>query len=131
MWYGSTLSRRELYDRLQYLDFSADMRLSFQYNNLMFMTAGLLIEEVTGKTWEEFITERLHRPLGMDGVTLSVEDSRNRPDYSLPYAVDHNDNIVEIPFRNIDAVGPAGSVKREYNGHGEVAVVQPESREGR
>jgi len=83
--------------------------VKFEYNNLMFMTAGLLIEEVTGKTWEEFIKERLFAPLGMDGVTLSVDDSPHMPDYSLPYV--HRDNeIVEIPFRNIDSIGPAGAV---------------------
>ncbi|HEV3022098.1 MAG TPA: serine hydrolase domain-containing protein, partial [Pirellulales bacterium] len=39
LWYGSPLSRRELYGRLRYLEPSKEFRATFQYNNLMFMTA--------------------------------------------------------------------------------------------
>src|SRR5262245_21183833 len=34
MWYGSPLSRRELYERLQYLEPSMPLHAKFQYNNL-------------------------------------------------------------------------------------------------
>ncbi len=43
LWYGTSLSRKDIYDRLRYLDFSADLRSAFQYNNLMFLTAGYLV----------------------------------------------------------------------------------------
>src|SRR6516225_1393080 len=41
MWYSSPFSRDELFARLRYLEPSKDFRTSFQYQNLMFMTAGL------------------------------------------------------------------------------------------
>src|SRR5262249_54882838 len=44
VWYGSPVSRKELYERLRYLEPSRQLHAKFQYNNLMFMTAGLLVE---------------------------------------------------------------------------------------
>src|SRR5581483_12015490 len=58
LWYGSKLTRKELVERLAYLDASADFRARYQYNNLMFATAGYVIEQVSGQTWEEFVAER-------------------------------------------------------------------------
>ncbi|MEM5776463.1 MAG: serine hydrolase domain-containing protein, partial [Anaerolineaceae bacterium] len=50
VWYGTSFSRKEVFDRLRYLTPSADFRTMFQYQNLMFMAAGYLIERITGQT---------------------------------------------------------------------------------
>ncbi|MBN2409075.1 MAG: serine hydrolase [Candidatus Aminicenantes bacterium] len=109
LWYGSALSRKDIVDRLRYLDFSADFRETFQYNNLMFLTAGYLIGRVTNSSWEEFTRSRIFNPLGMTNSNFSVADSQKSDDYSLPYAK-KDEAIIEIPFRTIDTVGPAGSI---------------------
>ena len=41
MWIGGQFSRRELYDRLRYLEMNKELRTAWQYQNLMFMTAGI------------------------------------------------------------------------------------------
>ena len=109
LWYGSSASREELFSRLQYLEPSKDFRTTFQYNNLMFMTAGYMVGQVAGTTWEKFVQERIFNPLGMKDSNFSVEDSKKAPDFALPYA-ERKDEVVEIPFRNIGAVAPAGSI---------------------
>jgi len=109
LWYGSPLTRQELFDRLRYLEASRDLRQTFQYNNLMYMVAGHLVGQVTGGTWEEFMRQRLFTPLGMTGATLSVTASQQTDDFALPY--DERDaKVVPVPFRNLDAIGPAGAV---------------------
>ena len=45
----------------------------------------------------------------MAGSNFSVKDSQKTPDFAKPYA-DRDDKIVEIPFRDIANVGPAGSI---------------------
>ncbi|MCI0390821.1 MAG: serine hydrolase [Acidobacteria bacterium] len=114
VWYGSPLSRKELFERLQYLEPSKPLHAKFQYNNLMFMTAGVLIERVSGSTWEEFVRRKILDPLGMKTSNFSVKDSQKMPDYSLPYR-EEKGNVNEIPFRNIDAIGPAGSINSSVN----------------
>jgi CubicO group peptidase (beta-lactamase class C family) len=114
LWYGTSLTRKEIFDRLRYLDFSADFRAAFQYNNLMFLTAGFLVGQITNSSWEEFTRQRIFGPLGMTSSNFSVEDSKKSDDYSLPYQKKEG-KVEEIPFRNIDSVGPAGSINSNVN----------------
>jgi len=109
MWYGSSATRKELFDRLQYLEPNKDFRMTFQYQNLMFMTAGYMVGKVAGTTWEKFVQNHIFGPLGMNDSNFSVEDSKKAPDFALPYT-EKEDKVIEIPFRNIDTVGPAGSI---------------------
>jgi CubicO group peptidase (beta-lactamase class C family) len=109
MWYNSSASRKELFERLQYLEPSKDFRTTFQYQNLMFMTAGYLVGQISGTRWERFVRNRIFMPLGMTNSNFSVNDSQKAPDFALPY-MEKDDKIIKIPFRNIDTVGPAGSI---------------------
>lgn len=108
-WIGSAFSRKELFDRMRFLESNADFRSIFQYNNFMFMTAGYLVGEVTGSTWEDVVRSRIFEPLGMKDSDFSIKDSRKKPDLALPYG-EKEDKIIELPFRDIDAIGPAGSI---------------------
>ncbi len=114
VWYGSPLSRKELFDRLRYLEPSKPLHSKYQYNNLMVMTAGLLLERISSITWEEFVRRRIFDPLGMKTSDFSVNDSQKTLDYSLPYE-ERNGEVKEIPFRNIDAIAPAGSINSSVN----------------
>ncbi len=109
VWYNATANRKELFERLQYLEPNADFRTAYQYQNLMFMTAGYLVEQTAGIPWEEFVRDRIFGPLGMKDSNFSVEDSQKVQDYALPY-LERDDEVIEIPFRNIDTIGPAGSI---------------------
>jgi CubicO group peptidase (beta-lactamase class C family) len=114
MWYNTALSRREIFDRLQYLAPSKDFRAYFQYQNLMYLTAGYLVGELSGSSWEVFVKERIFKPLEMAGSNFSVRESQQTADFALPYT-EKADEIMEIPFRNIDVVGPAGSINSSVN----------------
>ena len=109
VWYKSPLSRKELFDRLRYLDFSRGIRDVYQYNNLMFMAAGVLVEAVAGMPWEDFARRRVLEPLGMSGTNFSVEDSRKSADFACPYQTIGGE-VQLIPFCNVDAIAPAGAI---------------------
>jgi CubicO group peptidase (beta-lactamase class C family) len=109
VWYNSEASREELLNRLQYLKPSKDFRTTYQYQNLMFLTAGYMVGKITGTGWEKFIRTRLFDPLGMTDSNLSVELSKNSSDFAFPY-IKKNGASIKIPFRNIDTMGPAGSI---------------------
>ena len=110
MWYGSNFSRKEMYDRLRYLEPNEPFRYTFQYQNLMYMTAGILVGRMTNSTWEDVVYERVFKPLGMNNSNFSVDISQTKDDYSLPYRVNKEDVIEKMDFRNISAIGPAGSI---------------------
>ena len=109
-WYGSTASRMELLKRIEYQEPTAELREKYQYNNFMFLSQGVLLEKLTGKSWETNIRERIFTPLGMENTVTKVADWEKSNDRSLAYNL-VNDSIAKvIPYRNIDAVGPAGSI---------------------
>ncbi len=110
VWYGTGLSREDLFSRLRYLEPSKPFRSTYQYQNLMFMSAGVLAERLTGKTWEDLVSDRVFSRLGMVTANVSVADSIKATDFSYAYSHQNDSEPERIPFRNIDAVGPAGSI---------------------
>jgi CubicO group peptidase (beta-lactamase class C family) len=109
LWIGRSYTRQELYDRMRHLEPSATFRQRYQYQNLMFMTAGILAERITGRSWEELVKERILDPLGMTRTNFSADDMPGSGDHSLPY-MERQGSVVAVPMLNIDAVGPAGSI---------------------
>ena len=47
------------------VSFSNNPGLGYEYSNLGFATLGYIIKKVSGKTYEEYITENILKPLGM------------------------------------------------------------------
>jgi CubicO group peptidase (beta-lactamase class C family) len=109
LWILSSGSRDEFYHRLRYLEPNAGFREVFQYNNLMYMVAGVLIGRLSGGSWESFIDERIFKPLGMEHSNFSVINSQKANDFAQPYMT-FSGEPVKVPFRNIDATGPGGSI---------------------
>jgi YD repeat-containing protein len=116
VWYSSDFSREDIISRLRYLEPNKPLRSTFQYNNLMFMTAGYIAGLLNNKTWEDTIRERILSPLGMKGTNFSLKDSQNSPDFALPYRKG-NDVKAEVKRMPFDeqcpdrcAIGPAGEI---------------------
>lgn len=109
LWYGSDFSREELFSRLRHLDQTKSFRTTYQYQNLMFMSAGVLAERLTGTSWEEYTRQQILEPLDMTRSNFSVNESMKDENAALPY-IFINDSLMEVPYRNLDAIGPAGSI---------------------
>jgi CubicO group peptidase (beta-lactamase class C family) len=124
VWYNNqTLSRKDLVERLQFLPANAELRQKYQYNNLMFLTAGYLIEQLTGKSWEENVRTRVFGPAGMTHSVLSDADAQKSADFAKPYRDDH-DKLIEIPYREVGNMGPAGSISSSANDMAKWMLVQ-------
>ncbi len=85
IWYEAEFSRRELFERLKYLEPQAPLRQTFLYNNLMYAAVGYLIELQTGQTWEEFVRERILNPLDMSSTVYTIADMLKQSDYVVPF----------------------------------------------
>lgn len=112
MWYGNTpRTREDMVSRLAYLPNNKDLRGAWQYNNLMYLTAGYMEERLTGKSWEENIRERILVPLEMKRTTLNNSDSQKDENFALGYRQNEETDAVErMEFRDITTMGPAGSI---------------------
>ncbi|MDP1608658.1 MAG: serine hydrolase [Chlamydiales bacterium] len=109
MWYNSKLSRSELMQRLRYLEPASQLRERFHYNNLMYLAAGYLMEQLTQKSWETLVSERIFAPLEMTKSNFSVEEMQKSDDHASPY-LQKNDQLIRMSLRDISVIGPAGSI---------------------
>jgi CubicO group peptidase (beta-lactamase class C family) len=110
VWYNNlSLTREEAVRRLAFLPANKTLRQAWQYNNLMFMAAGYLVEKVTGRSWEQNVKDRFMTPLRMTHSNFSVQESRKDADHAEPYE-EREDLLVKVPFRDITTAGPAGSI---------------------
>ncbi len=80
----SDLPRAETVKRLRHIKPATSFRSGYAYDNVLYMVAGQLIEEVTGQSWEEFVRARIFRPAGMlastaDSVSRLANANRARP----------------------------------------------------
>ena len=64
---------------------SASLRSRFQYQNTMFELLGEIIERLSGKSWHEFVNERLWQPLAMHESYASRGRIDSDKDHVLPY----------------------------------------------
>jgi len=111
-WYRSDLTREEMYSRLRYLEPNRDLRREFQYNNLMFMTAGYMAGKLAGSTWEDAVSTRIFKPLGMSSSNFDFGASfKSAADVAHPYRKDDQEVAHEAPIYPGDpALGPAGAI---------------------
>ncbi len=115
VWYNNkTATREQLVRSLAFLPPTADLRERWQYNNLMFLTAGYLVETMTGKSWEESVRSLVFAPLGMARSNFSVLESQKDKDFAQPYG-EREGKLAKIPFRDITVIGPAGSINSSAN----------------
>jgi CubicO group peptidase (beta-lactamase class C family) len=80
------------------------------YSNYGTALAGHIVERVSGMSWEDYVDERIMKPLGMEYATASHQlPDRLRPHMSVGYANEGGD-VTQKDFEVIGWAAPAGSV---------------------
>lgn len=105
----STLTRDQILQHARYIKPASSVRSKYAYSNIMFLAAGQVIPAVTGKSWDDFIRERIFNPLGMtDSVTTTeaVLASKN-------HVVAHSKidgKVTAVDWQGMDNAAPAGAI---------------------
>ncbi|MET3732735.1 serine hydrolase [Moheibacter stercoris] len=102
-------SRDEVLKQVRYMDFEEPFRSGYVYSNVMYSLAGQVIEYTEGRTWDQFLQERLFQPLGMNRTTTTIAELEKQSNVAFPHQ-EIDGKIVPIPRRNWDNAGPAGGV---------------------
>jgi CubicO group peptidase (beta-lactamase class C family) len=99
IWYKADLPRKELFEWLKYMESKEPVRQTFLYNNMMYAAAGYLIELQSGKTWEEFVRERIFRPLEMNATVYSVAEMCKQDDHGVPFTEKRDTmELYQLPY---------------------------------
>ena len=81
-----------------------------EYINPMYLVCSLIIERLSGKSYGEFLKERLFRPIGMKESSAFTEDMLNSANRAKPYIRLKDGSMVEtLSFCN-DSLSGAGNV---------------------
>jgi len=105
LWYGTNYSRKEILKRFELMPAKKSFRIGYGYSNVMFIAAGEVIENISGKSWDQFVREKIFIPLDMKTTNTTISDFNENSDYAFPHI---NRKVLE--FVNYDNVGPAASL---------------------
>ena len=109
LWYGTGYSAEEVVRRARYLPPAGPFRASYGYSNLMFIAAGEVISAVSGMPWQDFVQERILRPLGMNRTVTSVVDLTGVDNVATPHK-NRTDGVYPVAWYNWDAMAAAGGI---------------------
>ncbi|MGB6650081.1 MAG: serine hydrolase [Bacteroidota bacterium] len=109
LWYGTTYDREQVVERIRYLKPRYSFRAHYGYQNIMFLAAGGIIPRLTDVSWDAFVRDSVLLPLGMLRTNTSVLDLAGDENVATPH-VEHDGNVITVPYRNVDNVGPAASL---------------------
>jgi CubicO group peptidase (beta-lactamase class C family) len=105
------LNREELIQVAAMAKPTARLRERFQYQNVMYATAGEIVAKAQKTSWEDFIATRILKPLGMKASALNVKDMEKSPDYSYGYEYDLATKETRLlPMQDISSIAPAGMI---------------------
>lgn len=74
-WPASTYDRKEIMRRLRFIRPATSFRSAYAYDNVLYLVAGEVIERVSGRTWEQFVQERILARVGMTASTVRHSDA--------------------------------------------------------
>ncbi|GAB4527711.1 MAG: serine hydrolase [Anaerolineae bacterium] len=106
LWYGTPFDRAEMVRRLRYLQPNKTLRARSEYQNLMYITAGHVVDVVTGSTWEAFVKARIFDALGMTNATFEPGSSGNR---AIPHLLS-GEHVVTAYDQQFNRASAAGSI---------------------
>jgi CubicO group peptidase (beta-lactamase class C family) len=73
MWWPATdFTRREIVRGIRYLKPVSSLRSRYAYSNVMYVAAGEVVAQVSGRSWDDFLRERILAPLGMTRTNTSA-----------------------------------------------------------
>jgi CubicO group peptidase (beta-lactamase class C family) len=109
LWYDSAWSSEEIIRKIAFIKPTRPFRSAWQYNNLMFLTAGYAVGRTAGTTWQDFVQKRIFDPLDMAASDCSTTVVEKSPDHASPHRKASEKTRV-ISWYNLDNIQPAGAI---------------------
>jgi CubicO group peptidase (beta-lactamase class C family) len=114
-FWNSQYSRDSLMYKMRFLKPTGNFRQQWGYCNTCFLTAGQVIEKVTGKPWEVYVYDSIVEPLGMTNTHTLGNNMDQMPDVASPYTNAFSKDLQLLPYDNVDNLAPAGAIVSNVN----------------
>ena len=96
MWVNAPNTRDDLVSKITYMKPALGFREGYIYNNMMYVTAGSVLEKITSKKWEDLVREKIFTPLGMNASCFTIEEVKKYGNYSLAYYEDDSTKQLKL-----------------------------------
>ena len=93
---GHDFTPKDIVKNIQYLKPVSGFRAQYDYDNLLYVIAGEVIEKVSGKSWCDFVEERLMQPLEMNNSASSWNRLKDTTNVIVPH-VPTNGKLEIVP----------------------------------
>jgi CubicO group peptidase (beta-lactamase class C family) len=108
LWIAAPFGRDEILRRARHLPASGRFRADYGYHNIMYIAAGELLAASSGTSWDDFLADRIFRPLGMTRSTTRATVVDTRDNVSVSHTM-VNGVVTPLVRRNYDNIGGAGA----------------------
>ncbi|MCI0751906.1 MAG: serine hydrolase [Flammeovirgaceae bacterium] len=108
-YWASNLSREDVIKKMALVKAPYGFRTRWGYCNAAFTTAGEIIPAVTGKTWEDYIREKILKPLKMNNTLMLAKELAGVTNAATPYTM-VNGKLSKLHVPHIDNLAPAGTI---------------------
>ncbi len=109
IWYKSTFTVPEVISKIQYIPQAYEFRGGYGYSNLMYITAGEVIHQASGKNWDQYIQDTFLNPLGMTRTLTTIDNISSISNVASPHKwIDGNHT--PIPWATWNNSGAAGGI---------------------
>jgi len=106
---GSNFTFDDVVKCFQFFKETSSFRTKFDYNNLMYLVAGELMERVSKMSWEQFIKTRILLPLEMNNSYTSLSQVKEKESYAFSH-LNENDSLRVIESFEENINGAAGGL---------------------
>ncbi|MBC3539291.1 serine hydrolase [Rufibacter sediminis] len=104
---SNSFTLQDIIYNLRHLKPTSSFRSKYDYDNNLYLVAGEVVARVSGKSWDQFVEERLLQPLGMTETAASYERLKDQTNVIDGHAV--VDGNVRVIQRHRSAVDHAAA----------------------
>jgi CubicO group peptidase (beta-lactamase class C family) len=106
---SSDFTLKDVIYNLRFLKAVSSFRTKYDYDNNLYIIAGEVVHRLSGKTWEDFIEERILTPLGMSNSAASFSRLKDKSNVIDPHAAVEG-KVRVIKRETIDVANAAGGI---------------------
>ena len=108
LWTTDSTSIEEMLLKFSRSPKTYPLRGGYKYQNIMYVIAGEVIKNVSGKSWQDFMEVNILDKIGLECTKTWSKDIFNYGNYTYPHQIDYDEGIVNVPFTISDQIGAAG-----------------------
>ena len=120
---SNNFTKKDIIRNLRYLKPVSGFRTKYDYDNNLYIIAGEVVAKVSGKSWEDFIEQRIMQPLGMAASKTSVSRLSNRNNIVMPHAP-VNGKVMAIDIEWDEDANAAGGIVSNITDLGKWLIMQ-------